>query len=642
MTVPFQRLSLRRLLGAAGVPLLVVIALFAVIGPASAQSGADSDDIQVLTTEVADDGTVELVVAVPGRFGEIVAIEANFALSEDGTTRPVDVVALDDDVDVWLVIDTSGSMRGAPLEAAKGAALSFLDQLPPEAGVGVIGFGASPTRAAELTTSRDDAAQAISALNAAGETAMYDALVESAQDVVPAEGRATYVVVLSDGGDTASVATLERAVSELTRTEIGLYAISLQTSESDAQALRQIVESTGGQLASTDDLDALSVVYTEIAERLASRYLVRYASVGPGDHRVVLSVASNGAVATVTTQVDVGGELPVLPVPRRLDGSEPIALREVILPAPGLLGGRLPLLVGAATMFGALSILLVGVLAPSARARLDGPRGTVSEATGRLEGAADRLVARSDSSGQLDRALDAAGLSLRPGEFVMMSGLGVVVASLAFSLVFPALVAALLMLAVVVGIWAVVRFKTSRRRSRFADQLTDGLSIITGSLRAGRGLPQALELVATEASSPMREEFQRVVSETRVGRDMNDSIADVANRMKSADLHWVNRAMAINRQLGGDLVEVLDNVADTIRDRRRIARQVQSLSAEGRATGWVLLALPVLMFIYLRAANPEYAGLLTSTAAGITMLSLGLIAWVIGGIWIRRLVNIRY
>ena len=130
--------------------------------------------------------------------------------------------------------------------------------------------------------------------------------------------------------------------------------------------------------------------------------------------------------------------------------------------------------------------------------------------------------------------------------------------------------------------------------------------------------------------------------ESRVGRDLTESMLGVAARMKNQDLEWVTRAVDINRELGGDLTEMLDNVADTIRDRRRVARQVQALSAEGRASGWVLLALPVLMFLFLWWRTPDNVDLMVTEPVGRFMLGLAGAGMLVGFLWIRKLVDLKY
>ncbi len=284
------------------------------------------------------------------------------------------------------------------------------------------------------------------------------------------------------------------------------------------------------------------------------------------------------------------------------------------------------------------------MLTPAVDVRLEAASGAdrVSGIGNRLSTAAERLVKRRDSSGRLDRALDAAGINLRPGEFVVGVAALIVVITLLTVLmagVFSGLFVALVGVAVVA---VYLNGRAGRRRGKFADQLTDTLTIMTGSLRAGRGLPQAMELVAAEASSPTSDEFRRIVYETRVGRDMTDSMNEVAKRMQCQDFEWVARAVDINRELGGDLIEVLENVAETIRSRQRIGRMVKSLSAEGRASGWVMLSLPVLMFLFMLWRTPDSARLMLSHPMGQIMLLVASGGMVAGYFWIRKLVDLRY
>jgi tight adherence protein B len=284
------------------------------------------------------------------------------------------------------------------------------------------------------------------------------------------------------------------------------------------------------------------------------------------------------------------------------------------------------------------------MIVPTTNVRLSAATG-IDRAAGvneRLSSAADRFVASRDKEGELDAALDAAGLALRPGEFVLLSMVGVAVATLLGSLVGGAFLGIVFGLLAMAFLGVYLNLRIGRRRRMFADQLTDALGILAGSLRSGRGLPQAIDLAASEAPSPTAEQFQRVVFETRVGRDLTTSLLAVAHRMKSQDFEWVSRAVDINRELGGDLTELLDNVADTIRERRRVARQVRALSAEGRASGWVLLTLPFVMLLFLAWRNPDHAALLFTHPMGQTMSVGALISMFVGYVWIRMLVNVKY
>jgi tight adherence protein B len=178
-----------------------------------------------------------------------------------------------------------------------------------------------------------------------------------------------------------------------------------------------------------------------------------------------------------------------------------------------------------------------------------------------------------------------------------------------------------------------------QRRRKFSDQLGDTLVLLSSSLRAGYGLVQAVDAVARETDAPMSVEFGRVVVETRLGRDLNEALDAVAQRVGSEDFEWVVEAMEIHREVGGDLAEVLDHVAETIRARTRIVRQVRALAAEGKISAIVLFALPIAVGILIASSNPDYTDRLFNTTAGKIMLAVAAALMVAGGLWLRRLVR---
>ena len=180
---------------------------------------------------------------------------------------------------------------------------------------------------------------------------------------------------------------------------------------------------------------------------------------------------------------------------------------------------------------------------------------------------ADNVLERNQKSSSVNEALDRAGINLRPGEFVVLA-IAISFATLLLgTILFSPLVG--LVLAGIAGFGAryYVRWKGERRRAKFGQQLGDTLLVLASSLRAGYGVQQALNAVAEEGDQPTAEEFSRAVIETRIGRDMVDALKGIDERVGNEDFGWVIRAIAINRELGGDLAEILDNVGDTIRDR---------------------------------------------------------------------------
>jgi tight adherence protein B len=165
---------------------------------------------------------------------------------------------------------------------------------------------------------------------------------------------------------------------------------------------------------------------------------------------------------------------------------------------------------------------------------------------------------------------------------------------------------------------------------------------MAGSLRAGHSLLRAVDSVAHEADAPTSEEFSRIVNETRVGRDLNDALDEVAERMGSDDFTWVAQAIAIHREVGGNLAEVLDAVGHTIRERNAIRRQVKALSAEGKLSAIVLMALPFGVTAFISMSNPAYIAKFTQSVTGYAMLAAAVVMLLVGGLWLKSTVKIKF
>lgn len=242
---------------------------------------------------------------------------------------------------------------------------------------------------------------------------------------------------------------------------------------------------------------------------------------------------------------------------------------------------------------------------------------------------------------KLDAQLEAAGVSLRAGEFV--------VATVGAALLGAVLAAAIfqrLLLAAVIGVIAgalpklVLRSKLSNRSDKMREQLPDVLTIMASSLRAGHSFLQALDTVAREIPAPANVEFQRLVAEIRLGRPAEDALEALADRVGSADFRWAVLAVNIQREVGGNLAEILDNVADTLRERATMRRQIKVLTAEGRLSAWVLAILPFGLAIYMFAVNPDYISLLVTTQIGLFMLGVAGVLMILGILWMRKIVDI--
>jgi tight adherence protein B len=255
---------------------------------------------------------------------------------------------------------------------------------------------------------------------------------------------------------------------------------------------------------------------------------------------------------------------------------------------------------------------------------------------------AERMSERQGFGEVIDGRLEAAGLPVRTPEWLLIH-LGCAVGLGLFLLVLsggalPATIAGLML--GLAGPWIFLRVREGRRESAFLAQLPDTLQMLAGSLQAGYSLPQALDTVVREGTPPMSVEFNRALVESRLGMPVEDALDGIGRRMSSQDFSWVVMAVRIQRDVGGNLAELLTTVAGTLRERERLRRQVKVLSAEGRLSGWILGGLPVVFFLYLAVANPTYLAPLWSTPLGIAMLVLGLILLGVGGFWLTRVIKV--
>jgi tight adherence protein B len=244
-------------------------------------------------------------------------------------------------------------------------------------------------------------------------------------------------------------------------------------------------------------------------------------------------------------------------------------------------------------------------------------------------------------SDRLDAELESAGVAVRSGEFVVLSGVACVVAAVLVMAIFRSL-----LLAGIVGVVSgmgptvALRMSLKKRTEKMREQLPDVLTIMASSLRAGHSFMQALDTVAREIPQPAAVEFQRVVAEIRLGRPTDDALEALAARVGSPDFRWAVLAVNIQREVGGNLAEILDNVADTLRERAMIRRQIRVLTAEGRLSAWVLTCLPIAIGVYMFAVNPDYIGTLFTTTIGLIMLGVAAVLLLVGVLWMRKIVDI--
>ena len=590
---------------------------------------------------------VTLVVEPPEAFAGFDLPATAFSVTENGEARHVTVQRAGatqlSALEVVLVVDTSGSMNGAPLDEARAAAAAFLGALPEGTRVALVSFGDVPVVVTPLTTDVGAVAGALTNLAANGETALYDAVTLGSAQFSGTEGARRALVVLSDGGDTASTATLEATMGTLNGATFDFTAVALVTPEYDGAALDQLAATAGGRVLSADQPDQLTAVYGTVAADLLNRYAVTYTSAAGGVTQVALTVTFDGITASTDREI-------------RLPGTGTVAgsgVTERVGADPGWLASRQALYLGAGLIFtvfaGALAWTFLRTRETQVRLsdrfgfqRSRGPLPAITRWADRATEAAEHHLKRSGRETALYESLERAGIALRPGEFVVLAcvtslaafALGVLISGFLLGLVFAATPAA--------GAPLVLHILGSRTRKMFGEQLADTLQLITGNLRAGHSILQSIDSVAADSPSPTKEEFERLVVEIRLGRDLPDALRALHARIGNQDFEWFVQALQIHREVGGDLAEILDTVANTIRERTRLHRHVQALSAEGRLSAVILYVLPFAVGLLFMLINREYMSELFTSTLGKGMLVVAAGFMTAGFFWLRKVIRIEF
>lgn len=251
----------------------------------------------------------------------------------------------------------------------------------------------------------------------------------------------------------------------------------------------------------------------------------------------------------------------------------------------------------------------------------------------------ERSLERRGRRQALGARLERAGVALRPGEYAVIVGGGAGAAFL-FGMLLGGFVLGLLFgVFVYLAARLLLSSRTKKRRAALERQLPDFLQQVTSGLRAGYGVMQAIDAASREVDAPMSEELRRLVAEVQLGRDASDSLQAMAERIGGQDVEWVVQAVEINREVGGDLVEVLDAVAETIRARGHLRRQVKTLSAQGRLSARILIAMPFVMAAVLTLLSPGYLAPLVQESFGPFLLGMGLVLLTTGWLWLRSIVR---
>lgn len=612
-----------------------------------------ADDASIDHSQYAD-GTLTMLVSVPGE-KPVDLSSVKVSIGGKDVKAIAEEAATSDSVErtTVLAIDTSNSMRGPRINGAKQAAIAYLAAVPANVKVGIVTFDNDVVVRQQPSTDRNASLAVINHLSLKLNTKLYDGVKQAIATAGTGTG-AHQVLLLSDGADNTG-APLAPAVSAVKKSGVRLDVVSLQTGGGAGPAALQALATAGKGAVIPADPKALTAAFAAEAAVLARQVVVSAPipdTVAAQSANVSVSLAAGGTPYSANAYLAIRDRaIPTPDVPKAPHS----AGTGFDIPTGAVYGGLAAIFLGVVGLVWAASsgrtpklgvadqIAAYGSGADRQRAlkKQSTPTDSLKDTA---KAAAESMLASNKSlEARIANRLEGAGMNVKPAEWVLIhAGITVLVAIVGVLVGGGTNIPLMVMFLVLglVGPWVYLTFKRARRLKSFHENLADTLQLMSGSLSAGLSLAQSLDTIVREGSEPMTGEFKRVIAETRLGVGLEDALQGVAERMDSKDFEWVIMAIRIQREVGGNLAELLLTVATTLREREYLRRQVRALSAEGRLSAYILGGLPPLFLLYLTATKPAYVHPLYSTTIGYLLLGTMLVMLAIGIFWMLKVAKV--
>ncbi|GAA2116967.1 type II secretion system F family protein [Nocardioides bigeumensis] len=632
---------------ARGLLVAAVGSLMVLMGATSGTGATEESGKATISYVGVEDGALQLLVSVPPNV--TVDLEG-VSVTVDGEQTQSTASLTESTIDIRrttvLAIDTSNSMKGERFAAAKAAARTFLDEVPEDVNVGIVTFDSEVATALAPTTDRGAARTVLDELTLAKKTFLYDGVLEAVA-LTGDEGQRS-VLVLSDGADTSEtdIADVTAAIGE---SEVLVDVVAIAQDGPALEALQSMATAGNGEVISAN-LDALRQAFSNQAEALASQVLVKATipeSVLATEAEVAVSLPVGTETLTAsafTTIADPQTEV----VEQVFERSKGITLPSwSMYVAVGMVGiGMLVVLLavvpGSQGTLSTEAVVARSAMGENRRAAVDNKPSREQALSQATIAAAEMLKRNAGLEGRIAKRLEAAGSHVKSAEWLLLhSAIVVVSGALGVLIGGGSIVLGMLFLALgAVLPWLWLGFRKRRRLKAFNEALPDTLQLMAGSLQAGLSLAQSVDTIVREGTEPVASEFKRVLVETRLGVSLEDALEGISDRFQSKDFGWVVMAIKIQREVGGNLAELLNTVADTMRERQYIRRQVAALAAEGKLSAWVLSALPVLFMIYLLLTKRDYVWPMFTQPLGWLMLGGAGVLLALGSFTMSKLVKV--
>ncbi len=633
-----------------GVVMAVLAALTLAGSAASAQDQSEGDQTVSIVNGVDATGERVEVSILRGAYGdglpEVSVVEAG-AEVDDVTVATV--AGLNRPTEVMFVLDVANrSMAGGALKTLASSVADAVRDLPSGVRYGLVTAG---DRAALQTRLGNDPEQILADLQllAADESAaLHDAVNIAGKTFSDEPGVARSVIVISSGADTSSLKSLTAAEASVVQSGAQVIWVPYGI---DDPAMAGLVDRSGGLTVALSDLEQAPETIASVSALATNRLLVSFASQLTSGNRIDVTMAIDGQEQRFSypTGVYTSTKLQLAP--------SPVAMAT----EPGFFGQPIVLYVSVGLAFLAIAaaIWALGSMFAGGETSLDMVLARYSDRDGSLEDedvqemlvqtalirrAVDITEGFAERQGvltRLEELLERANLPFRAGEGLFFLGtLTLVTAGLAAVTTGSLVVTALVAIFSLVAGFAVANFLAGRRLKRFEAQLPDALQLLAGTLRAGYSLPQGLDAVSTEISDPMGQELRRALTEAQLGRELEDALSGIAERLDSEDFAWAVMAIGIQREVGGNLSEVLMTVSETMIQRERLHREVSALTAEGRVSAGILSLLPPGLGVVMWVMNPDYLAVLFNRRIGLILLGLAVVSGLAGLAWMKKVITI--
>lgn len=588
--------------------------------------------------------------------------KSNFTITENN--EPVKnfdfakIGEINEPVGIVLVLDASGSMKGSPIIDAINAANTFIDEMGGSDRIAIIGFSDEAIVYSNFSSNKQQLKDSISHVAAAGETALFDGIIKGLDQFNNAgEINHRYLIVLSDGKDTASFSNVGEVVQKSKEENVIVYSIALLSKDFDPKDISQISKETGGELLTTANSQDLAGFYSLISQKIRNQYKISFKSTKPRTENIDIGIAINKSNINDLIKITYANPFYTYSASKVI--GDPLA--DTRYAFAGIWWFK-PVIF--ALVFVSVTLLIYLISTIMVRNKKDLKSRTdfyVNSATGknleaelaekekkkstlsRLSGFISKISSGKRFGELFDQKLRRAGMSLKGTEFIFIHITLVIISTLVTFLLTKNISLMLMIVMVVIFFpFLFINFKTGQRLKKFNEQLPDTLQLIEGALKAGYSLNQSLAMVIEETKPPISEEFKITLSEIRIGLPEKGALENMATRINSELFSWVVKAINIQREVGGNLAEIMDIIANTIRERDRVLRQIRALVSEGKLSAYVLIGLPICIAIILSIINKSYISVLVTTKMGMGMLALAIVLMIAGILWILRIVKIEY